>query len=310
MVRRTDKSLKTGSGTPEATIHRQLRHTSQLRLESLLIEIQRTAAHPAADAIHDLRVAIRRGTEVLHVMQIAAIPNVRARRRLIKRLRRVRRAGGAVRDCDVLLQMMPHWPTDSGAGAVVERQMQDLNLTRISALNTLTHRLGARTLAPAIRQSIALLQRGPGPALDDALMERMNRNQRRFAAMVRKAKQDPTDRRLHRARIAAKHWRYALEMCPTGMKRQADKCERRRRQLKASQELLGNIHDLEMLAARFEGSAADKASGRPATKHSAWLQQTRRKRKALISTFFQTPLVRTMLRDRTKINSNCTAQKC
>ncbi|NNM87056.1 MAG: CHAD domain-containing protein, partial [Phycisphaerae bacterium] len=144
MVRRPAKSLKTGSGTTQAVIDRQLRHTCQLRLESLLIEIHRTAAHPQADAIHDLRVAVRRGTEVLHVMKITAIPHRSALTRLMKRLQLARRAGGAVRDCDVLLQMAPDWPTQGDPSVVMERQRHALNLRRSKALNTLIHRLAAK----------------------------------------------------------------------------------------------------------------------------------------------------------------------
>ena len=282
MAQRCDEPMKPGSGTSSVAIHRQLRSTCQFRLESLLIEIRRTAAHPEADAIHDLRVAIRRGTEVLHVMKIAAVPHRRVLARLINHLRLARRAGGAVRDCDVLLQMMAHRPTHGERSAIFERQIHKLTLKRIDALNTLTYRLQAGSFAPAIRETIAVLTIRPNGrprlSLQEALALRLEKNQRHFAAMIRKAIQDPIDRRLHRARIAAKHWRYALEMCPAEMKSDARHCSRRLPQLKAIQELLGNIHDLEMLGSQFAVLPADNSADRSPTGHSAWLRQTRRKR--------------------------------
>lgn len=311
MVRRPAKSRKTGSCTTPAAIDRQLRHTCQLRLESLLIEIHRTAAHPQADAIHDLRVAVRRGTEVLQVMKIAAIMHRPALARLVKRLQLARRAGGAVRDCDVLLQMAPHRPTQGDPNVVMERHRHALNLSRSKALTTFTHRLTAKALAPAIRQTIIILANSPQRSLrlplPEALALRLKENKRHWTAMIRKAAKDPTDRRLHRARIAAKHWRYALELCPTGMKHDAGKYAHRLRQLKTIQELLGDVHDLDMVAVRFAGLTADNTPGRAPGKYSAWLQQTRRKRHGLIRKFFQTPLVRTIL---TSQRSKTEPDKC
>ena len=299
MPQRCDEPMNTGFTTSSASIHRQLQNICQVRLESLLIEIRRTAAHPNADAIHDLRVAIRRATEVLHVMKIAAGPQRRVLTRLIKRLRLLRRTGGAVRDCDVLLQMMTRRPTPGARNAILARHIHNLTLKRIATLNTLTHKLQAGSLAPAVREAFAVLAIRPNDRpclpLPEALELRLEKNQRRFAAMIRKAMQDPIDRRLHRARIAAKHWRYALEMYPTGMIHHARDYSRQLSQLKALQELLGHVHDLEMLRSRFAVLPADHTPGRTPTSHSAWLRQARHQQKGLIHKFLQMPLVQTML---------------
>ncbi len=300
MPQHADKPLKRPTAAA-AILERQLRHACQLRLKSLHIEICRTAAHPRADAIHDLRVAIRRGTEVLHVMASAAPRYHRKLTQLIKQLRSIRRAGGSVRDCDILLQMLTDRQKHGRGDAAVASQIHALTLTRIAAINTLTHQLHAHSLTPGLHDCVlafaAVPHHRPRVTLPDALALRLDKNKRHLTAMVHKAAKNPTARRLHRARIAAKHWRYALELVPAGSVAEADRRAQLLAELKAMQEFLGDLHDLEMLCARFTGPTADHAHHPSPANCPVWLNQVRQKRNALARQFFRAPLVQQLLKE-------------
>jgi CHAD domain-containing protein len=75
-----------------------------LRLERVAVEIRRAAAGPDADAVHDLRVSIRRLNQALRVFE-PFVPNEPARK-LRKRLSLLLKAAGAVRDYDIILELL------------------------------------------------------------------------------------------------------------------------------------------------------------------------------------------------------------
>ncbi|MFN0169906.1 MAG: CHAD domain-containing protein [Bryobacteraceae bacterium] len=73
-------------------------------LTNLVRQIERTLDKPDADAIHDLRVAVRRFSQCLDVFQ-DLFPRGSARR-VRRRVNRLRKSAGMARDCDIALEYL------------------------------------------------------------------------------------------------------------------------------------------------------------------------------------------------------------
>lgn len=80
-------------------------HAEEL-LANLVRQIEKTLDSPDADAVHDLRVAVRRFSQCLDVFQ-ELFPKGAARR-VRKRVNRLRKCAGAARDCDIALEYLRH----------------------------------------------------------------------------------------------------------------------------------------------------------------------------------------------------------
>jgi CHAD domain-containing protein len=216
------------------------------RLVSLL------TAMPAAQegdmvSVHAARVASRRLREALPVLGTRADEG--ALDRAQKRVRRITRALGPVRELDVTLSLLtelegrqaaPPRAIERVRKAVVDerqkRRREMLGELTPSRLNKLRKRL-VRVAAPGERGRV------PSNALAEAAAQSAQRARTLRAAVERAGGIYLADR-LHRVRIEAKKLRYALEIQreltrsrPTaGMSR-----------LKSEQDLLGRMHDLEIL---------------------------------------------------------------
>jgi len=208
-------------------------------------------------AVHQARVATRRLREALPLVA-AGKPG----RRLERVARNLTGVLGTVRELDVVLQMLDELArTNSVPGGAVT------------------------TLREAVADERRILQRDAAREIDDTDMERLQR--KALHALERRSaeRQDPADRqaqvaaarqraarraarletaidaagamylpeRLHQVRIAVKKLRYALEIARDLSRSRA---EARIRTLKRMQDLLGRMHDLEVLIARTRGLQA------------------------------------------------------
>ncbi|MDO8678652.1 MAG: CHAD domain-containing protein [Acidobacteriota bacterium] len=222
------------------------------RLVSLL------KAMPAAQAgdhtsVHVARVASRRLREALPVLGASA--DERALDRCDKRVRRLTRALGPVRELDVTLLLLAEL---EGKGATapraiarvrervdaerLERRREMLAEITPSRLNKLCKRL-VKVAAP---------DSPPEPPADELVeaAQQAAKRARRLKAAIEHAGSIYLADRLHRVRIAAKKLRYALEIqrelahsrTTAGLTR-----------LKTQQDLLGRMHDLEILIDRTRG---------------------------------------------------------
>ena len=222
------------------------------RLVSLL------RAMPAAQAgdetsVHQARVASRRLRQALPLLSVRADAN--ALDRADKRVRRITRALGPVRELDVTLLLLAELQKTDAAPAraiarvreaVIEERLKRrrdmLAAIKPSKLDKLRKRL-VRVAAPASRRV------AKGSALAEA-----NAQAARRAGELR----DAIDRaggiyladRLHRVRVAAKKLRYALEIHRELTKSRSTAQLNR---LKVQQDLLGRMHDLEILIDRARG---------------------------------------------------------
>ena len=200
-------------------------------------------------SVHQARVASRRLREALPV--IGTSGNAQALDRVDRRVRRITRALGPVRELDVALLLLTELESRGAAtpaaialvrdAVIVERQRRRHDMLAVitpSRLDKLRKRL-VDVAAPEAHAPAA-------NALAEASVQSRKRA-RRLKAAIEHAGRLYLAERLHRVRIAAKKLRYAIEI-------QRELTHSRSRlhltRLKTQQNLLGRMHDLEMLIDR------------------------------------------------------------
>ena len=216
------------------------------RLVSLL------TAMPAAQAgdevsVHQARVASRRLREALPVLGARA--DADALDRAGRRVRRITRALGPVRELDVTLALLAELDAKGAAprravarvrAAVIEERLKRrramLEEIKPSRLDKLRKRL-VQVAAPESRTTPTR------NALAEAATQAAQRARKLHAAIDRAGGIYLADR-LHRVRIEAKKLRYALEIQRELTK---SRSTARLNRLKHQQDVLGRIHDLEIL---------------------------------------------------------------
>jgi CHAD domain-containing protein len=219
------------------------------RLVSLL------RAMPAAQegdevSVHQARVASRRLREALPVLGASADEG--ALDRAGKRVRRITRALGPVRELDVTLSLLAELEGKGAApqrgiarvrAAVIEERLKRrramLDAIKPSRLEKLRKRL-VQVAAPERRKQPTRT------ALAEAATQAALRARRLRAAIDRAGGIYLADR-LHRVRIEAKKLRYALEI---QRELTHSRSTARLNRLKHQQDLLGRVHDLEVLIER------------------------------------------------------------
>jgi CHAD domain-containing protein len=219
-------------------------------------------AMPAAQSgdevsVHQARVASRRLREALPVLGVCA--NATAINRADRRVRRITKALGPVRELDVTLLLLAELegkgtvPVRAIArvrAAVTEERLQRrrhmLEAIKPSKINKLRKRL-VKVAAPEAKAVPA------ADAVAEAATQSALRANRLRAAIERAGGIYLADR-LHRIRIEVKKLRYALEI-------QRDlthsRSTARLTRLRTQQDLLGRVHDLEIL---IEHARAAQAS--------------------------------------------------
>lgn len=214
--------------------------------------VQLLQAMPAAqagdeDSVHQARVASRRLREALPVLGATAKGGVLARAK--SRVRRITRALGPVRELDVTLSLLAEL---EGKGAAPARAIQRVRSAvieerqkrRRAMLDEISpsriNKLRAKLVKVAAPSSLRESERD---ALADTRAQALTRAKKLrdaidFAGGIYLAD------RLHRVRIEAKKLRYALEI---ERELTHSRATGRLIRLKHQQDLLGRIHDLEVL---------------------------------------------------------------
>ena len=200
--------------------------------------------------MHQARVASRRLREALPVLGATADDD--ALDRAEKRVRRITRALGPVRELDVTLSLLAELEGKGAAPkraiarvrkAVIEerqkRRRAMLAEIRPSRLEKLRKRL-VRVAAPETRKAQTRT------AIHEAAIKAAERAKRLRAAIDDAGSIYLADR-LHRVRIEAKKLRYALEI---HRELSQSRSTARLNRLKGQQDLLGRVHDLEVLIER------------------------------------------------------------
>jgi CHAD domain-containing protein len=203
---------------PEQSLHDAARHALRLRLEvvrdalpAAIAEVDRDPEH-----VHRLRVATRRADAVLRIFR-STLPD-KDYRHARKRLRRIRRASGAIRDWDVfridVSNRRPHRPQKEHAGldflsgyALGQRMAAHPNLENAAGGHDSAFKhLPSATVAAVVSASNgATLIQLARPLLSSLL--------HRLEEAVQGDLSDYSH--LHQVRIAGKRLRYAMELFPT-----------------------------------------------------------------------------------------------
>ena len=211
-------------------------------------------AIPAAQAgdtrsVHQARVATRRLREALPVLRASV--NQPALSRVQRQVRKMTRALGPVRELDVSLQHLDELAAKNVVSARAlnrvrtalareraSRRREMLAAITPGKLERLRERLGQVSSGPEASQ--------PAATLDEARRQVAKRARRLLEASERAGSLYLPDR-LHAVRVAAKKLRYALEIDRELRRARATS---RITQLKRLQDLLGRMHDYEVLIDR------------------------------------------------------------
>lgn len=235
-----------------------------------------TRAMPAvrkgdAEALHQARVATRRLREALPMLGEG-----HKARRLSRKVRSLTKAFGTVRELDVALETLDEieaWGLPTAAVQRLRRAVrQERGDTQPALLASLercnVEKLGRKALARAKKVGRASAPAGESVA---ATRARAARRAGRLAAAIASAGGIYAPERLHLVRIAVKKLRYAVELVQAvgGARQQG-----RLRPLKQVQDLLGRMHDLEVLITR---TRALQAASTPSLALSAQLDEVVRR---------------------------------
>ena len=203
-------------------------------------------------AIHQARVATRRLREALPLVARGS-----SGRKLARIVRRLTRALGPVRELDVALLMLNELAgTRDVPRAGVAALQQSIRQER-SRLHLDLRRTIERSSLEKLSQKLLLAAKkhdesAPRPRAADskqltAARARTARRAQRLSASIENAAAIYLPDRLHEVRIAVKKLRYAMEIV---RELSGSRATVRIMTLKRAQDLLGRIHDLEVLIAR------------------------------------------------------------
>jgi len=220
------------------------------RVDAFRRAARRVRGQRDEEAVHDLRVAVRRIEAALALWKPLFRP--RARRRATKRLRRLRRRLGPVRESEVVLASLgvvfASTPGLSPLRAILERAGRQVVQGR--------RRASRRAAKSRIRPLAALFDRAridmgsrasAHPGFADDARSRASTLLARARERLGAALDRPDEESLHQARLAIKKWRYAGECLIAADLSDAARELATTRML---QKVLGDLHD-DMLVAEY-----------------------------------------------------------
>ena len=229
------------STVPGATLAAVIR-----RRHDALRENVEPARDGQVEGVHQARVASRRLREVVPVLG-DGLDEIRLKP-LKRRLRDVTRALGPVRELDVALDMLDEVRFEGAQAERLRQVWRDaIEARREAPLRTLRDALAPQERAPLERQLDAF-ETARGASLDAqwraALAARLATRAHELRDRIERTGSLFHPEALHEVRIAGKKLRYALEItADAGLARLA----RPLRTLKNAQDVLGRLHDLDVL---------------------------------------------------------------
>lgn len=250
-------------------------------MDRVLKELERLHGSPDADTVHDLRVAIRRCRSVGSVVE--EVDPHPAWREMRKVARKLFHKLGELRD----VQVMEYWVRqlspegDSLRGVLLanfESEEQSLRENAREAAERFDTRAWKR-LSGLLRQRVRLVPAG-GLASECVALERYQEAKELHANALRTEKAKPW----HALRIGLKHFRYTVEsLLPEHHAAWSEN-------LKRLQDLLGDVHDLDVLT----GMVKEASSGLPESRELL-LQTIEHERRERIEKYRQLTLGKTGL---------------
>lgn len=199
-----------------------------LLLRNLTAQVRQTLRSANAEAVHDLRVAIRRFDQALLLFKpLLDRKDIRKTRR---KLKGVMELAGNVRNCDIAAELLAG--RLDGARQHLDEQRRNASRSLAAALRSWV----AEDYSATLRGRLRIDPGCPSMAFD---LDRMKNNYMRSGS---KAARSESPAALHRFRIAAKHYRYTLEILASIIGRAADA---EMKAIRAVQTRLGNVNDCE-----------------------------------------------------------------
>ncbi len=224
-------------------------------LRRLAFVIGRVLRSPGPDAVHDLRVAIRRFQQALVVF--APCFPAKDTKKTGRRLKRLMELAGAVRNCDIAARLLAR----SAKSPALQEKIEARRKEACVRLLALLKRQADRRWYTKWRTRLGEADAAAHPNFSHSSIESMaGRTLPRMAADFfaqgnRAAGDKASARKLHDFRLSAKRFRYTLELLEPvyGPGLQA-----RLEPIRAVQTLLGDVNDCRTardLIAEFDGSA-------------------------------------------------------
>lgn len=220
------------------------------------------APKPSDEDLHQFRVTLRR-LRAAWVAFAPVLPEVFVNE-WKPRLRALAGSTGPVREWDVLLlEWLPAaeaaLPPDDAAGrAWLKIAVKKARAARSGAWRVLRKELAATDVneaLAALEQAVRPFHIGTAPASQRAFARaQAEALRKKVIKRSRRLKRAPSAQ-LHRARIAAKQWRYLYEVFYPALGAQASK--RRRAHLRKLQDALGGVHDADISLKRAAEVAGD-----------------------------------------------------
>jgi CHAD domain-containing protein len=250
-------------------------------MDRVLKELDVVCYSPDADTVHDLRVAIRRCRSIASAMEeVDPHPAWHQTRKVARKLFR---GLGALRDAQVMEDWVKHLGAESDALraellAMFEGKEQQLREEALYVAKRFDAKAWKR-LSRTLRQRVRLVP--PGSLVAECFaLERYQEAKELHANALRTEKAKPW----HALRIGLKRFRYTVEnLLPEHHAAWSDK-------LKRVQDLLGEVHDLDVLT----GVVKEASSSAPQSRE-AWLQTIERERRERILKYRQLTLGKTSL---------------
>jgi CHAD domain-containing protein len=224
-------------------------------MDRVLKELAMLRTSPDADSVHDLRVAIRRCRSIASVME--EVDPHPAWHEMRKVARKLFRGLGALRDAQVLEDWIRHLGAESDPLLVEllarfqskEQELREEALNVAERFDEKAWRRLGRTLRPRVRLV------PPGSLVAECFaLERYHEARELHGDALRTEKPKPW----HALRIGLKRFRYTVEnLLPEHHAAWSEK-------LKRVQDLLGEVHDLDVLAGVVKGASSSAAQSREA----------------------------------------------
>ena len=208
------------------------------RIERLAFQASRTAKSPGPDAVHDLRVALRRADQSLVTFKLQ-LPR-KVVKRIRKQLKVVLSSAGEARDCDIAGQIL--FKLDQPGAAKLRREVR---ARRKAAERTLLARLRRLSLRTRISRWFAGLKLDASSTETPVDMRALARTRlpslvQRFFDAGESAASHHSGEKLHEFRIRAKKLRYTLELFVPVL---GPAVEERIAGIKSVQTVLGEMND-------------------------------------------------------------------
>jgi len=218
-------------------------------------------------AVHQARVTTRRLREAVPVLA-TGLPGNKAGK-ASRKIRRLTRALGTVRELDVTLLLLdelarsPQVPR-SAVEDVRARVIQERGGRRKVMLERL-ERVNAAKLEKRLQSVGAALEEATTEPWRKALAARLLKRARALSAAMDDAGHVYAPERLHTVRIAAKKLRYGLELAADSAVKEAAPHVRT---IKRAQDMLGKLHDLQVLQEHVAAVQAGPPSTRPQSREA------------------------------------------